>query len=583
MAPSARSVLSAACLAALGVLVAWSPSAPEADAAPTSTAYPPAPQEATGYPVSNETVVDRCSRCHVVDDEGRMSRISWLRKTPEGWQTSVRRMVALHGVRLSMEDAREIVRYLSNDQGLAPDELRPGLFEVERRLIDYDYEGDSEVEFTCIQCHSMGRVITQRRTKEEWALLLATHRALYPLVDFQAFRRSGPPSSEPGPDGNPPDPRHPMDKAVDHLARAFPLETPEWSAWAATKRSPRLVGRWALTGHEPGKGPVYGWVDITADPSDADAFTTGTTLVYAESGTRVVRTGEALVYTAYQWRGRSNRDTDTELREVMFVERDLREMSGRWFSGAYDEHGIDVTLRRVGAGAVVTGVFPPAVQRGSEAQVRVFGTGLSAPGASSAEDAAASLDFGPGVRVATVETGSDGSLVARVSVAEDAPVGARDLYAFGTTLAEALVVHDGVDRLTVAPETGMARVGGGNFPKGYQTFEAIGWNDGPDDEPETDDDLELGRVAADWSLEEYAATFGDDDVAYVGSMGQDGTFMPAIDGPNPEREGSRNNVGDVWVVATHARAEGGELRARAHLLVTVPLFLRFDPWQEVAR
>ena len=33
----------------------------------------------------------------------------------------------------------------------------------------------------------MGRVITQRRTEEEWDLLLATHRALYPLVDNQAF------------------------------------------------------------------------------------------------------------------------------------------------------------------------------------------------------------------------------------------------------------------------------------------------------------------------------------------------------------------------------------------------------------
>ena len=239
-------------------------------------AWSPTPQEAPeGFAIDNQTVIDRCSRCHSVDDEGRMSRISYLRKTPEGWQTSIRRMVSLQGAALNAEDAREIVRYLANEQGLAPEELRPGFFEVERRMIDHDYEGDSGVEFTCIQCHSMGRVITQRRTEEEWALLLATHRGLYPLVDGQAFRRRGPPP-ESG------DRRHPMDVAIDHLSEVFPLETPEWSAWAATKRSPRLAGSWAMSGYERGKGPLYGRVSITANPSDPDAFTTQATYVYPE-------------------------------------------------------------------------------------------------------------------------------------------------------------------------------------------------------------------------------------------------------------------------------------------------------------
>ena len=213
MASSTRLPVSIAGMAVFGMLLASSP-VPSRDA--------------DGYVIQNETLIDRCSRCHVVDDEGRMSRISFLRKTPEGWQTSIRRMVSLHGARLNAEDAREIVRYLANEQGLAPAELRPGLFEVERRMIDHDYEGDSGVEYTCIQCHSMGRVITQRRTEEEWGLLLATHRGLYPLVDFQAFRRGGPPPDEG-------DPRHPMDVAIEHLSDVFPLETPAWASWAATK------------------------------------------------------------------------------------------------------------------------------------------------------------------------------------------------------------------------------------------------------------------------------------------------------------------------------------------------------------
>ena len=552
MVHPSRAALSLVGAAVVGVLLAWGPVPQVRD---------------DGYPIENETVVDRCSRCHEVDDQGRMSRISYLRKTPEGWQTSIRRMVALNGVNVSPEQAREVVRYLANEQGLAPEELRPGLFEVERRLIDYDYPGDSGVEFTCIQCHSMGRIITQRRTQEEWALLLATHRAIYPLVDRQARGQSF--------RGNGPDATHPMDAAIEHLSEEFPLETPEWSAWAATKRAPRLAGTWALSGYERGKGPVFGTVTISRDPNDSDAFTTSASYVYAESGETVERSGQALVYTGYQWRGRSNPESDSELREVMLVERDQNEISGRWFAGPYDEKGPDITLRRADNATVVTGVYPSAVLRGGSTDVRVFGVGLDG---GSVRD----LDFGAGVRVESVDGPTDGSLRVRLSVEADASVGGRDLFSFGTVAEGALVVHDGIDRIEITPEAGMARVGGEAFPKGLETFEAIGYDDGPDGEPNTDDDLALGRVPVTWSVEEYAAVYGDDDINFVGSMGRDGVFTPALDGPNPNRTGSRNNIGDVWVVATHGSGAGAHT-ARAHLLVTVPLYMRFEPWAEVGR
>lgn len=560
MVSPARFSASMAGLAALGVLLAWSPTSRPTD-------QYAAERIVDGFAIENPTVIDRCARCHTVDDEGRMSRISYLRKTPEGWQTSIRRMMALHGVRLNQADAREIVRYLADEQGLAPEELEPGRFEVERRLIEFDYEGDSGVEYTCIQCHSMGRVITQRRTEDEWGLLLSTHRALYPLVDFQAFRRPGPPPEEG-------DPRHPMDQAIAHLSEVFPLETPEWSAWSATKRSPRLAGTWALSGYEPGKGPVFGTVTVSVDPDDPDAFTTSTSYVHAESGVRTTRSGDALVYTGYQWRGRSNAGASDELREVMTVERSQQEMSGRWFTGAYDELGFDVTLKRVGGAPVVSGVHPMALERGRTVDVELFGAGLTAASASE-------IDFGSGVSVSSVEGPSDGVLRVRLTLAPDARLGARDLVGYGALLPNAVVVHDGVDRIAVTPRTGMARVGGEAFPKGFETFEAIGFDDGPDGEPETDDDLELGRVEAAWHLEEYAAVYGDDDLAFVGTMGQDGVFTPAVDGPNPARAGNRNNIGDVWVVATHRPGSGEALTARAHLVVTVPLYMRFEPWRPV--
>ncbi|MFV1986506.1 MAG: quinohemoprotein amine dehydrogenase subunit alpha [Gemmatimonadota bacterium] len=562
----------AVAVAALGTATVAMASSPRTALTGNAIPLSELPSADEGYPIDNETIIARCERCHEQDDEGRMTRISYERKTPEGWQTSLRRMVALNNLDISPEEAREVVRYLANNQGLAPEELEPARFEIEKRLIDFTYEGDSEVEFTCIQCHSMGRVMTQRRTREEWELLLATHRGLYPLVDFQAFRRSGP--AEEGEDGAPPDTRHPMDRAVDHLSAVFPLDTPEWSAWKATMRDPRLAGAWVLEGYEPGKGPLFGTMTITAGAA-GDEFDTTADYTYAETGERVQRSGSALVYTGHQWRGRTNPGQANELREVMSVERGWNEMTGRWFSGAYDEHGPDITLRRAGGGALISGVYPAVVERGeSRVQVRIFGASLPA--------ATSDFDFGPLVTVISASTAADGTTSTLVvSVATDAPLGARDLFAGGANRPRALMVHDGVDRLELTPATGMARVGGANLPKGYQVFEAIGWNDGPDGESETEDDLRLDRVPVTWELEEYSATFDDDDVQFVGSLDDNGVFTPANDGPNPARKGSRNNVGDVWVVATYA-ASGLErpLRARAHLLVTVPLYMRFDPWQD---
>ncbi len=563
------------CLAIVPVVLFSEPLAAQAQRSPPDTAQ-------IGFPIDDATTIARCSSCHARDEKGRLGRISYMRKTPEGWQTSVRRMVSLNDVELTPDEARSIVRYLSNELGLAPEELKPGRFEVERRMIDHDY-ADDDTENACVVCHSMGRVITQRRTREEWGLLLATHRALYPLVDFQAFRRGGPPPTEPGPRGEPPDARHPMDKAIAHLASAYPLQTAEWSAWRATKRPPRLEGTWLLTGHEPGRGALFGTVTITPSGTDGDAFRTETRAAYAETGAPLARTGQAIVYTGYQWRGRSTTAAESdELREVMAVDRDRRSMSGRWFTGAYDEVGPDITLRRVGREPVLAGAHPYALARGAQGvALRVFGANL--PGSATAAD----FDFGAGVRVTAATAGPGDAVDLTLDIAADAPLGGRDLFAAGAALTDAIVVHDGIHRIEVTPQAGMARVGGGNFPAQLQVFDAIGWNNGPDGRPDTKDDLRLGRVPVTWSIEEYAATFGDDDVAFVGSIDASGRFTPALDGPNPERRGDRNNIGDVWVVATLASTDDVKVdkpvRARAHLLVTVPLYARFDPWKEIVR
>ncbi len=472
-------------------------------------------------------------------------------------------MVTLNDVALTPETARAVVRYLSNNLGLAPAEALDAAWEAERRSDDQPYD-DADVEETCIQCHSMGRVISQRRTGEEWSLLMAMHRGYYPFTDFQAFRRGNPGDGEP----------QAVDRAVAHLSERFPFETAEWAAWSATMRPPRVGGSWLLRGHAPGRGAVYGRMTITPVAGTEDEFTTDATYTFAHTGRTVERTGRAIVYTGFQWRGRSipGDPDDDELREVMFVERDWRTMKGRWFTGGYDETGIDVTLERLGDAPAVAGVHPPSLPAGATATVRVHGQNL---GAASAD----AIDLGPGVSVLDV-TGTTGEwLDLQVQVDADAATGGRDLVLDRTAVTGALTVYDRVDRIAVTPRAGMARVGGVRFPKQFQQFEARAWHDGPDGEPATDDDLDLGMVDARWSIEEYAVTIGDDDIRYVGDIAADGRFVPAVDGPNVERSGSRNNVGDVWVVATWPpdAGDGDGLTGRAHLLVTVPLYLRWDP------
>jgi quinohemoprotein amine dehydrogenase len=255
---------------------------------------------------------------------------------------------------------------------------------------------------------------------------------------------------------------------------------------------------------------------------------------------------------------------------VLFVERDSKEMSGRWFTGAYDETGVDVKLIRLASDPVVSGASVTALKTGSSAQpVTIYGGNL--PSGLKPED----VGFGQGVKVTRIVSSRTDEVAIEVDVAANAPIGPRDLSLAGAVQPAAVVVYDKIDSIKVVPQAGMARVGGAVFPKQLQQFEATGVNNGPDGKPDTPDDLNLGPVDVMWSLEEYTATFADDDVQYVGTIDAHGLFTPSLDGPNPKRDGNRNNIGDVWVIAELAPGGGAAkpLRARAHLLVTVPVYM----------
>src|SRR5687768_3869215 len=121
---------------------------------PSTATTPDAPTRKPdeGIPITDATVQRACGGCHKADEKQQLSRISFQRNTPEGWQETIRRMVALNGLNIQPEAAREVVKYLSNHLGLAPEEAKPAAFEVERRPIDFKYAASTDTEAVCNKC-----------------------------------------------------------------------------------------------------------------------------------------------------------------------------------------------------------------------------------------------------------------------------------------------------------------------------------------------------------------------------------------------------------------------------------------------
>jgi quinohemoprotein amine dehydrogenase len=150
-------------------------------------AAPAGPSE-EGIPVTSELVLNKCGGCHAKDPKGNLSRISWIRTTPEGWEEAIKRMVRLNGLNIEPSDAKTILKYLSTYHGLAPEEAKPVMYMAEHRIQDEAIPNES-LRVTCMNCHALGRPFQWRRTREEWSLLADMHSALYPTAE-SAFRRN---------------------------------------------------------------------------------------------------------------------------------------------------------------------------------------------------------------------------------------------------------------------------------------------------------------------------------------------------------------------------------------------------------
>ena len=132
-------------------------------------------------------------------------------------------------------------------------------------------------------------------------MLANLHVALYPQAD-EAFRL-GIHAGGFGEHDKPGDVL-PVDEALAYLSKTAPLHTPEWAAWRARMRAPKLAGRWLVSANILGHGKYYGELEVEPGAAE-DEFTTRVKLVSVKDGSTLVRTGHSLVYAGYSWRGRS--------------------------------------------------------------------------------------------------------------------------------------------------------------------------------------------------------------------------------------------------------------------------------------
>jgi quinohemoprotein amine dehydrogenase len=565
-----------------------------------------APSE--GIPIDDQLTIAKCGGCHQRDANGMMRRLSYIRTSPEVWEQAIKRMIRLNGVVLKPEEAREILRYLSMNNGLAPEEAKPVFWEAEHRLFrdQSDKIPSDALQHTCNYCHTIGRVLTQRRTRDDYEKLINMHLGLFPGAEntLKPRRPTRRPEDGPvaysAPTGNNPaiaapagppnlfvrnDGKYPADVAIDYLAKAQPLITPEWEQWKAVMRSPKLAGKWLLTGYQQGKGRVFGIVTI--DPGRApDQFTTKTEIEYGSTGRTLTLTGKSIVYTGYSWRGRSTAPAGgtssadpgtnpTEWRESLLVSRDTNMLDGRWFWGGYQEFGIDAHLVRIGSQPMLSGISAFSLQSPSSSEIRAYGAKFPA------DMKPADFDLGAGISVKRIVKHTPTVATLEVEVDPKLPTGIRDVSFARSTAERAFSVYDKIAYIKITPDASMARLGGGIAAKQYAQFEAIAYAAGADGKPQTADDIPLGPITARWGMEEFESTPDDDDIKFVGSMNDSGLFTPNLEGPNPARKKQSNNYptnnwGDVWVTASYGAPGGTTMKARSYLVVTIPVYIKYD-------
>ncbi len=296
-----------------------------------------------------ETILDaRCASCHQRTSEGDLDRVAAQRKTPEGWDMTIVRMMIVHGVEITADERRALVKHLADTQGLAPSESSDFRYILERDPATFEEPPDEELAVMCGRCHSFARVALQRRDVDEWLKLSHFHLGQYPTTEYQALGRD----------------RNWWEiastKVPEKLGELYPFDTAAWNNWK-DRPAPDLSGDWRFVGHDPGRGGYHGvmHLEITGD----DSYDLTVTAAY-DDGAEATGEGKGILYTGYEWRGRITIGDDVSL-QVFEVWPDGYTMAGRTFFEDQDSIGGRMRAVRVDPNdsAILT-TMPPYLRAG---------------------------------------------------------------------------------------------------------------------------------------------------------------------------------------------------------------------------
>ncbi|WP_136679616.1 quinohemoprotein amine dehydrogenase subunit alpha [Neptunomonas sp. XY-337] len=500
----------------------------------------------SSYAADAEQIIrDNCLLCHSEENASapQFSRMSHQRKTPEGWLMTIARMQLMHGLKITDEERRTLVKYFADRQGLAPEETAGSRYAMERRLNTMESFESADFEQMCARCHSGARVALQRRPAQEWEKLVHFHLGQWPSLEYQAMARD----------------RDwfdiALEKMVPELTSSYPLQSSAWESWKAAPKAD-LAGRWSFSGQLPGKGDLHGTMTVVA--KQGDRYEVSVDGQYAD-GSPIKGSGRAIVYTGYEWRADLTID-GVKVRQVFAASKSGQQLTGRMFEAVHDEVGADIIAVREGSAPMLLDVQPEYIRAGSRAQLTLVGTGLGEQ-----------VSLGDGLQVVKELYRDDNKVVVEVMADAGASEGARQVSA-GSANGASVNVFSSIDQVKVVPEFAVGRVGGngGSTPKYNAQFQAEAWANGPDGKAGTEDDWRIGFVPASWHVEPFdERAKADRDTEFAGVMdARTGKFTTGAAGPNPERKMSTNNAGNLKVVA--AVKEGSEtLTADGQLIVTV--------------
>jgi quinohemoprotein amine dehydrogenase len=449
-------------------------------------------------------------------------------------------MSQAHGVVLDDGDRAAVLEYLADNYGLAPSEASSHRAFLERVPSVQDQIPDPLLSSMCARCHSFARIALERRDQDEWLKLSNFHLGQFPSAEYSGEAR------------NIEWWKLASNDVPALLGKMYPFSTPEWTAWRQ-HANPRLAGIWRVTGHRPGRGDYQGTMQLRETATNH--YDLRVRVAYAR-GSLEEGTGEAIVYTGYEWRAglTSGKDSTQQVAEI----GPDGGLSGRWFMENRPERGGTLKAYRQGGPARILSVTKSYLRAGEVADLAIDGVSLSGPPA-----------FGPGVRLLRILSQSTDRIVVRAKADEDATDGVRTVSVGNTRAEGALVIYRKIDFVDVIPANTIARVGGngGRIPPVAAQFEAVAYLAATDSDQTKA--VRIGIFPASWSISPYddEAKARRDDY-FAGRISPMGEFQPAGAGPNPKRKFSGNNVGNLRVMATVSDGTT-QVTGDAHLIVTV--------------